>query len=258
MATKQKFYVDYFPHNFKDGKKMRYIEKKYKNDGYATWYKILEELGAADLHYLQISDQITFMDLSAKCNITEELLTSIIADLIKLEVFDALLYAEGIIYSQKFVDSIEDAYKRRANKIVTRESLCIHLLSKGIQLSDKCIHVADMLFEKNDIYPETILNYTKLDKTKLNKTKDIPTELEFLEYCKKIPDINYIGLEFSLKAKYKAWVENNFKDGNNNEIKNWKTKILNTIPYLKSNGTNKQNNASTETFGTKDYSGGFS
>jgi len=63
--------------------------------------------------------------------------------------------------------------------------------------------------------------------------KDIPEEAEFLAYCKEqIPD-TYQGLEFSLKAKRLQWIDNGWKDGNGSPIKNWKSKILNTIPYLK-------------------------
>jgi hypothetical protein len=36
----------------------------------------------------------------------------------------------------------------------------------------------------------------------------------------------------ALELKYKAWVENGWKDGNGKPIKNWKSKILNTIAYL--------------------------
>lgn len=35
-----------------------------------------------------------------------------------------------------------------------------------------------------------------------------------------------------LKLKYEAWKENGWKDGNDKPIKNWKTKLLHTLPYL--------------------------
>ena len=37
----------------------------------------------------------------------------------------------------------------------------------------------------------------------------------------------------TLKLKYESWVENGWKDGNENKITNWKSKLLNTLPYLK-------------------------
>jgi hypothetical protein len=44
-----------------------------------------------------------------------------------------------------------------------------------------------------------------------------------------------------LELKYKAWVENGWKDGYNKPIINWKTKVLNTIPHLpkKTRSTNQ-------------------
>lgn len=65
-----------------------------------------------------------------------------------------------------------------------------------------------------------------------DKKKNIPSESDFLDYCKTLP-INYPSLEYSIKAKYQAWIQNNWKDGNNKPIKVWKTKIANTIPFLK-------------------------
>ena len=36
----------------------------------------------------------------------------------------------------------------------------------------------------------------------------------------------------SVKLKYESWIENNWKDGNDNKIKNWKSKLTNTVQYL--------------------------
>jgi hypothetical protein len=45
--------------------------------------------------------------------------------------------------------------------------------------------------------------------------------------------MNFSLYEYSLKSKFSSWVENNWKDGNNKPIKSWKSKIRNTIPFLK-------------------------
>lgn len=76
------------------------------------------------------------------------------------------------------------------------------------------------------------------------KNKIIPELSEFLSYCKTL-SIYHSSFDFQIEAKYNAWVENKWKDGNNKSIKNWKTKIQNTMPYFKkdlSNGrtTNQQ------------------
>ena len=75
------------------------------------------------------------------------------------------------------------------------------------------------------------------------KDKDIyiPSESEFLEYCKTIKEFEFKNYEFSLKAKYESWVNAGWKDGNGDKIKVWKTKIKNTYPYLKPIFTNTDN-----------------
>lgn len=60
-----------------------------------------------------------------------------------------------------------------------------------------------------------------------------PTLDEFLSFCKTINEINFEEYKFSLESKYETWDSAGWKDGNDSEIKNWKTKIKNTIPYMK-------------------------
>lgn len=60
-----------------------------------------------------------------------------------------------------------------------------------------------------------------------------PEQNEFLIYCKEILKEKFDSYKFSLEAKYDSWMENKWKDGNGVKIKNWKTKIRNTIPFLK-------------------------
>lgn len=57
----------------------------------------------------------------------------------------------------------------------------------------------------------------------------IPPYEEFKQYAFKNSD----NTDFKhLELKYKSWVMNEWKDGHNNPIKNWKSKLLNTLPHL--------------------------
>ena len=83
-------------------------------------------------------------------------------------------------------------------------------------------------------------NAKKERKGKEIKGKEIkntmPPLKEFLEYCKKNLEQNkfiYTEYEYSLKSKYETWVANGWKDGHNKQIKDWKGKIRNTIPFLR-------------------------
>lgn len=131
MARKKKNTVDYFPHYIEGGKAMFIIETKYKNDGYATWFKILERLGKSENHYIDLSDLKEKMYLASKCNIEHDKLQAIINDLVELGKFDKYLWKENIIWSQDFVDSIADVYKRRNIEMPTIKIICE-------QLSIKC------------------------------------------------------------------------------------------------------------------------
>lgn len=132
MARQQRNNVDYFPHPVTHGKSMFYLRTKYGNDGYTVWFMILEKLGTADFHFLDLKDEIQLMYLSAELKVSDEDLTSIIKDLVRMGKFDADLWNdESIIYDQEFVDSIADAYKKRTNPVVNKESLLTRLIDIG-------------------------------------------------------------------------------------------------------------------------------
>lgn len=91
----------------------------------------------------------------------------------------------------------------------------------------------------------------ELDKDKVKNARvkkydevspSIPLWGEFRDYAfEKKPDVS----SEALNLKYQAWVENEWKDGNGKKIKNWKTKLLNTLPYLKEKSSTKKENAGT-------------
>ena len=128
MARPERKTVDYFPHYISDGKKMFSIEHRHGNDGYATWFKVLESLASTDNHFLNLNDSTDLMYLSAKCKVTESKLIEILSDLCELGEIDSTLWSCKVIYSAKFIESIQDAYSRRSNKCMDYGSLCKHLL----------------------------------------------------------------------------------------------------------------------------------
>jgi hypothetical protein len=133
MARPEKNNVDYFPFICKEGKSMYYIEHKYKNDGFATWIKILRQLAVTDYHYLNLANKADMMFLSSKCLVTEEMLISIIDDLCAMGEFDPGLWKDyRVVFSQKFVENIQDAYIKRSNDCVTLDSLLTLLLGLGV------------------------------------------------------------------------------------------------------------------------------
>jgi hypothetical protein len=220
MARPERNNVDYFPFICEDGNKMFYIEETYGNDGFATFVKLLRELAKTNYHYLDLSKPTTVMFLSAKCKVSKETLLSIIKDLVELGKFDAVLWNENsIIWCQDFVDSIQDAYHKRNNKCITYDGLLQLLIGLGVRKLSKSKTTVP-------VNPQSIVEDTKPNESKENI---IPTWDDFLAYGKeKEPSINIQAL----KNKYDAWIENGWKDGNDNKISKWKVKLLNTLTYI--------------------------
>lgn len=68
-----------------------------------------------------------------------------------------------------------------------------------------------------------------------NDNKYIPTLQEFATYALELkPTLDRMAVE----AKYQSWIENDWKDGHDKQIKNWKTKLRATIPYMKETKSN--------------------
>ncbi len=62
-----------------------------------------------------------------------------------------------------------------------------------------------------------------------------PYEIFLAHAISKIPSID----KQAVKLKYDSWIENDWKDGNDRQIKNWKAKLTNTVGFLPSSGTKK-------------------
>ena len=183
MARKQRNDIDYFPHSVSHGKKMFYLRSKYKNDGYAVWFLLLEELGKADNHYLDLKDDVSRMYLSSSFMIEESLLMNIIQDLVKFKEFDTELWEkESILFNQNFVDSIEDAYKKRVNQCVTKTSLIDDLTVIGRWIKAKKAKNKPKPQRIDDGNPQSIVKETKQDESKVDDTKEKETLLQETEF----------------------------------------------------------------------------
>lgn len=86
----------------------------------------------------------------------------------------------------------------------------------------------------------------------IKKGTSEPTLNEFFEYAYSIKEFKdkFESLKYSIQSKYESWVDNGWKDGNDKPIKNWKTKLKNTLPFLKplnnsTNGTTATSKAPT-------------
>jgi hypothetical protein len=79
------------------------------------------------------------------------------------------------------------------------------------------------------IREEKIKEENKKSKPNNASNKKIPTYEEFKEHA--LSKKNNVD-QSKLKAKYESWVENGWKDGYDNQIKNWKAKLTNVVAYI--------------------------
>ena len=195
MARPERNSVDYFPFMCEEGNKMFYLEETYGNDGFATFVKLLRELARTEYHYLNLSKPSTLMYLSAKCKVTKEVLESIINDLVDLGKFDEKLWKESkVVWCADFIDSIQDAYKKRNNKCITYDGLLTLLTSLGIRKPAKLPTTAS-------VNPQSKVEYSKEKESKVKERK-----LQFASTLE--PHVAFYGRPM-IKEFYNYWTELN-------------------------------------------------
>ena len=220
MARPIKNYCDYFPHDrdMRNHRKVKAIRTKFGVIGYAIWSMTLEYLTGIDGNVLEYSD-VEFELMAGDFGVSATEIRDVLDYCIKLEM---LFLNNGFINSESLDERLIPVYEKRGRskdnskkqQRVNGKFVSSNSVSNGVSVAEK---------------PQSKVNKSKVKET-------IPSIGDFLSFCKDDMlknNLNYNLYEYSLKSKYDSWVENGWKDGHNNEIKLWKSKIRNTIPHLK-------------------------
>lgn len=174
MARPERNSVDYFPHYCVHGKSMFYIRQKHGNDGYAVWFMLLENLGRADFHYLDLSNKVQILFLSSELGVSEEKLIDIVEDLVTIGSFDVEFWnKKRVVYSEKFVESVKDAYRKRGNECISKNDLFQSLPDN----SAVNVHSSAVNQVKVSANPQSIVKDNRVKKTK----EDILSIIDSLE-----------------------------------------------------------------------------
>lgn len=84
-------------------------------------------------------------------------------------------------------------------------------------------------FELDEFLKEEKLKFLQSEKKPKKSKRQPPPYDEFLLFAlENKPDVN----RETLKLKYESWKANDWQTGKDKPIKNWKSTILNTLPYL--------------------------
>jgi hypothetical protein len=199
----------YFSHDYnaRNDEKIKRLIRKHGMQGYGVFWSIVE-----DLYNNANALRTDYEGIAYDLRTDSDLVASVVNDF-DLFVFDGEYFGSN---------SVQERLDQRNDK------------------SEKARKSASYRWENaNALQPQSDSNAKKERKGKEIKGKEtiIPPIDEFLSFCKKDMQDNglsYPDYEYSLKSKYDSWVQNKWKDGHNKQIKNWKSKIRNTIPFLSS------------------------
>jgi len=165
MARLQKDTVDYFPHYCDASTRdtLTVLEGQFGNDGYVFWFKLLEQLGLSDGHFIDCSVGRKWQILCARSRVNPVTGVEIMVLLVEMGAIDEQLWnTNKIIWSQNFVDNVAEAYRNRKRPAPAKPLPTPHNL---LTTPDNPITTADN--------PQTKLDYSKLNNTILD-TNPLP------------------------------------------------------------------------------------
>jgi len=125
MARPERHDVDYFPFFVKSGKTLDFLELKYGPEGTGYFTNILRFLSQTPDHYYCIKDETEKMVFLSRIKSTDEQKTmDIIEIMIKTGKLDKELWEKHrVLASEDFLKSLESAYDKRNNKIITIDEI---------------------------------------------------------------------------------------------------------------------------------------
>ena len=142
--------------------------------------------------------------------------TTMVMEAIGIKSYTTYINSLNDLVSYGFIKMIEKSKNQYSSNIVA--------LSNFDKAHDKALDKA--LIKHGTKQREST---DSINKKETKEQIYIPEFTEFLQFA--IEQISNIDKD-EVKLKYESWKVNNWKDGNNKQIKNWKTKLLNTLPYI--------------------------
>jgi DnaD/phage-associated family protein len=116
MARPQKEGMDYFPHDCdaRNDMKLRKLRAVYGNDGYSTYFILLENIYRNKDYSIDISDVETRLILCEECKLSEENFLKIIEKCLDLNLFDKSQYEKfGILTAEAIRKRTEPIENKR-------------------------------------------------------------------------------------------------------------------------------------------------
>jgi hypothetical protein len=210
----------YFQHDYEptSDPKIQALLNSFGGLGYGLWWRIIEMLHSEELHKLQHKKFIYLAiagQMSTSVEQVEQFINFCIND---VELFET----DGAFF---WSDRVNRNIEKRTD-ISTKRSFAGKESARQRNISSTSVQ---------QVLTDVQQNPTKERKGNKRKGKEIestiPSFFDFYEYAKTL-DGFHEQLEKPIKRKYDSWVANDWKDGKDNKITNWKSKLINTMPYI--------------------------
>lgn len=184
MSRIQRDTASYFPHDAHAASggsdTIKILQGRYGNDGYATWFKILEKLTSTDGHYIDCRNPVKWQLFISYLGINEITTVEILKILVEIGNIDAKLWNNKIIWCQSLVDNISDVYKNRRREIPSKPVITDN---KPITTDNNPIN------SDNTSNNQITTKQSKVDKSKVDKNREgIP------EWCQVLLDFKNFNI----------------------------------------------------------------
>ena len=124
MARPERHDVDYFPFFAKRGKTLNILQAKYGLEGIGFFTNLMRFLALTPDHFYCIAEESDRLNFYAEIGIEEEKGTAMIELMVKTEKLNKKLWEEHkVIACDAFLKSLEEAYRKRSNQIITIEKI---------------------------------------------------------------------------------------------------------------------------------------
>ena len=220
MARPLKTGLDYFPLDVSFDDNIELLEAEEGLEGFAILIKLWQKI-YSNGYYIEWNEDSLLL-FCKKINTEKTKVDSAINTCLRRNLFDKNLFNKYKILTscgiQKRFISASSQSKRKSISVISDYMLVNEefkqLITEFIELTQE----------------ESTQSKVKESKVKEIKENKIPTLKEFGEYAiEHKPNAD----KLDIKLKYEAWVANEWKDGNNKKIVNWKSKLLQTLPHIK-------------------------
>lgn len=214
MARPERHNADYFPFYAKDGKTLFVLESKYGCKGTGFFTNVMRFLTLENDHHFCIADENDKLYFFARCHCDVESGMDMLDLMAKCRKIDGSLWVSaGVIVSYDLLESLKDAYRRRANEIIT-----IAEIAKKYVIDNIKPIIDDINPLNSGNKPQRKGKERKLKERIVFTPPLIDDVINFFIEKGYSPEIAKKAFEYYDTA--------NWKDSKGNQVRNWKQKMI--------------------------------